>query len=215
MTRIIFIRHGQSVANHEDKFAGHSDFDLTDLGRKQAELASDYVKANYKIDAIYASDLLRAYNTAVPSAEKFGLPIHACEGLREIFAGDWEALTFEQIIKEYPNDFALWRDDFGRSYCPGGETVVQLSRRVCDTVRKICQDNDGKTVLIATHATPIRAIQCEASGYNAEDMANVSFVGNATISEFEYEDGKFISKRIGIAEHLGDLTTYLPKSLEK
>lgn len=214
MTRLIFIRHGQSVANYEDKFAGHSDFDLTDLGRKQAELAADYVKKNFKIDAIYASDLLRAYNTAVPSAKAFGLEITPSKELREIYAGVWEAMTFSDIIRDYAKDFAVWRDDFGHSYCPEGETVVQLSKRVCAEVRRIAEENDGKTVLIATHATPIRAIQCDAAGYSAEEMRKVNFVGNASISVFDCENGRFIAKEVGICDHLGDLSTYLPKSLE-
>ena len=214
MTRLIFIRHGQSVANHEDRFAGHSDFDLTDLGRKQAELAADYVKNNFEVDAIYASDLLRAYNTAVPSAKAFGLDVIPSKGLREIYAGAWESLTFGEIIRDYAKDFVLWRDDFGHSYCPEGETVVELSARVCAEVRRIAEENDDKTVLIATHATPIRAIQCEAAGYSAEEMAKVNFVGNASISIFEYENGRFIAKNVGISEHLGELSTYLPKSLE-
>ncbi len=215
MTQLIFIRHGQSVANHEDKFAGHSDFDLTELGRRQAELAANYVKENFKVDAVYSSDLLRAYNTALPAARAFGLEVIPCEELREIYAGDWEALTFEEIIRDYADDFALWRDDFGRSFCPGGETVVELSERVCRAVRRIAAENDGKTVLIATHATPVRAIQCEADGYTAEEMAKVNFVGNASISIFTCEDGRFTAKKVGICDHLGDLSTYLPKSLEK
>ena len=75
MTRIILIRHGQSIANFIGKFAGHSDFDLTELGHRQAELAAGYLLKNEKIDKIYASDLLRAYNTAVPTAKALGLEI--------------------------------------------------------------------------------------------------------------------------------------------
>ena len=63
MTRIILVRHGQSVANANLIFAGHSDFDLTDFGRAQAELLAKHLHKNEKIDAIYSSDLKRAYNT--------------------------------------------------------------------------------------------------------------------------------------------------------
>ena len=55
MTRLIMIRHGQSVANYEHRFAGHSDFDLTDLGRRQAECAATYLRRiGEKPDAIYS-----------------------------------------------------------------------------------------------------------------------------------------------------------------
>ncbi len=215
MTELIIIRHGQSVANEEDKFAGHSDFDLTDLGRRQAELAAIYVKNNFKVDAVYASDLKRAYNTAVPSAKAFGLEVIGSEALREIYAGEWEGMPFPDVIKNYAKDFVLWRDDFGKAYCPGGETTAELCERVCREVERIAKEHDGQTVLIATHASPVRAVQCAAQGYGSEGMSKVNFVGNASINLFRYEDGKFIEVETNITEHLGDLQTYLPASLEK
>ena len=211
MTRLIVIRHGQSVANEEDKFAGHSDFDLTDLGRTQAELAAEYIKAHFKVDAAYASDLKRAYNTALPTARAFGLEVHGDQGLREIFAGEWEAMDFSKVISDYGEDFVLWRDDFAAAYCPGGETVAELSKRVCDTVQRICKDHDGETVLIATHASPVRAIQSAASG---ESTSDINFVSNASINLFTYDNGKLAIKALNIVDHLGDLRTDLPASLE-
>jgi len=50
MTRLIIVRHGQSVANEQKRFAGHSNFDLTPLGRKQAELAGEYIFKNFKAE---------------------------------------------------------------------------------------------------------------------------------------------------------------------
>lgn len=56
MTRIIMIRHGQSLANAQSRFAGHSDFDLSELGKQQAELAAKYLYEREPLDAIYARD---------------------------------------------------------------------------------------------------------------------------------------------------------------
>ena len=80
MTRLVITRHGQSIANAEYRFAGHSDFDLSEIGKAQAELTSQYICAHEKIDVIYSSDLLRAYNTAVPTAKNLGLEIIPTEG---------------------------------------------------------------------------------------------------------------------------------------
>ena len=63
MVKLYFIRHGESLANQKDVFIGQYDFDLTEKGRKQAEMVADYLK-DVKVDAIYSSDLLRAYHTA-------------------------------------------------------------------------------------------------------------------------------------------------------
>ena len=67
-TKVVIIRHGQSIANAQGICLGHTDWDLTDLGREQARIAAEHLK-NEKIDAIYSSDLIRAYNTALPHAE--------------------------------------------------------------------------------------------------------------------------------------------------
>ena len=74
MTHVYFIRHGQSEGNLKHLFLGHTDLDLTDLGRKQAERVGDFFK-DIHVDAIYSSDLLRAYHTACPVAKAKGLEI--------------------------------------------------------------------------------------------------------------------------------------------
>ncbi len=209
MTQLLVIRHGQSVANKEDKFAGHSDFDLTDLGRTQAELVADYVKKNFKVDAVYASDLLRAYNTALPTAKAFELEVTPSKELREIYAGRWEGVLFPDIIRDDHEIFVNWRDNFDGAYCPEGETVREVRDRVVAEVRRIAEKHDGQTVVIASHATPVRAIHVEA------DPSVNAYVGNATVNIFNYENGKFSVVRANIDEHLGDLKTYLPDSLKK
>ena len=113
------VRHGQSMANKESRFAGHSDFDLSDLGHEQAKLAAEYLKDREKPDAIYSSDLSRAHNTAAPFAKVYGLTINDTEGLREIYAGSWEGLEMTEIIARYPDDMRAWREDFSNAPARG------------------------------------------------------------------------------------------------
>ena len=202
MTRLIIVRHGQSVANEQKRFAGHSNFDLTPLGRKQAELAGEYIFKNFKADAIYSSDLKRAYHTSLPAAKLFGLEVTKSPDLREIFAGEWETLTFDEILEQYTEDFTLWRTDIGASRCTDGESVAELYDRVCPEFLRIAEENEGKTVLIFTHATPIRMLECMSYGLGVEYASQVKFVKNASINIFEVENGipRMIEK--DIIEHL-------------
>lgn len=211
-TRFIMIRHGFSVANNEHRFAGNSDFPLTDLGRAQAERCAEALKEE-RIDAIYASDLSRAFDTAVPVARALGLEITATKGLREIFAGEWEGKTFDQIDEEYHDEFALWKRDIGRARCTGGESPREVSARVLSTLASIAEQNDGKTVCIATHATPIRSVCTAASGLDASDMAMIPWTANASISLFEYEDGIFTAVYTSNTDHLGELRTAPPSNV--
>ena len=210
MTKLILIRHGQSMANATNRFAGHSDFDLSDLGKRQAELAAEYIAKNFKIDAIYASDLLRAYNTAVPTAKKLGLPIEPRTGLREIFAGKWESMRFEDIQSTYTADFDTWKNNFSYARCTGGESVSELYDRVCAEVLSIAAENDGRCVLIATHATPIRVFETMARGLSAEHVAEVAFVCNASINVFTVEGGVATIDTLNITDHLEGNVTDVP-----
>ena len=91
-THLYLIRHGESEANKIDAFAGHSQFNLTAQGRAQAEKAAEYLSTLH-VDAIYSSDLPRAFQTAQPTAERLGMTVVKREQLREIEAGEWEGRT--------------------------------------------------------------------------------------------------------------------------
>lgn len=214
MTRIIMIRHGQSEANAQSRFAGHSDFDLTEIGKKQAALAAEYLYGKEKLDAIYSSDLLRAHNTALPFSHKYNLPVNDRADLRELFAGEWEGRTTSEIWEIYESDFRVWREDFSNARCTGGESVAELYGRIVAALKRIASDNDGKSILIATHATPIRAIEANSRGLGADRIHEVPFVRNAALNIFEYEDGVIRPVRTDIVDHLeGDLVTGVPRSL--
>ena len=215
MTRLIITRHGQSIAYAEKRFAGHSDFDLSDIGRKQAELAADYIAKNFKIDVIYSSDLLRAFNTAVPSAKRLGLEVIPYKPLREIFAGEWEGRTTDDLAIEYKNDFHVWKNDYASSRCTGGESTAEVYRRVTATVEEIAKKHDGQTVMLSTHATVVRAIQAYSMGLDETRVGEIPFTHNASINVFVYENGKLSPENVNIVEHLGDIVTGVHRSFSK
>ena len=215
MTRLIMIRHGQSVANAQSRFAGHSDFDLTDLGRQQAKCAARYLrKIGEKPDAVYSSDLLRAHNTAAPIANEFGLTVNDTPELREIYAGSWEAMLVEDIYRQHTQDFITWRLDIANARCTDGESVAELYSRIVAFVCHLAEKNDGKTLVLATHTTPVRAIDCFSRGWGAERIGDVQFVRNSAISIFEYENRAISPVRVDIVDHLDpSLITAVPTKL--
>lgn len=215
MTRIIMIRHGQSQANAQSRFAGHSDFDLSELGKQQAELAAKYLYGREPLDAIYASDLLRAHNTAVPFSKLYGLPITDREGLRELFAGDWEGRTIDEIKERYAEDFRVWREDFSNARCSGGESVAEIYARMIPEVLSLARENDGRCILLATHATPIRVTEAYSRGLSADRVHEVPFVRNSAMNIFEYDGENLRPVRTNITEHLDDsLQSDVPKGLQ-
>lgn len=212
-TTLIFVRHGQSRANLERVFAGHTDIPLTELGKRQAERTADFLR-EYPIEKIYASDLLRAMQTAEPTAQIKGLEILPRRELREIFAGDWEGVSYEELMRRFPESYGTWRTDCGRAHPENGESVVDLSKRIYREVDRIAAENRGKCVAIFTHATPIRLLRAKWEGYPPTELSKVMFCSNASVSVVEYgEDGGTNVLLCGYDEHQGDLATRFAKGI--
>lgn len=211
-TTLYLIRHGESLGNVRHIFLGHTDWDLTDLGRRQAACTAALFR-DTAVDAVVASDLLRAWNTARPIAEDKGLDILPEPGFREIFAGDWEARSFEDIEARYPEAYGVWRRDIGHAATPGGETVAQLYERVRAALDRTAAAHPGKTVVIATHATPIRVLMTGLSGLPVGEAARIPWVSNASVTRLRLEDGHYTIDYADRHDHLGALTTVLPANV--
>ena len=203
------IRHGQSVANEQNRFAGHSDYDLTDLGREQARLAGEYIRKHFKVDAVYASDLKRAYYTAVPTAEMFGLTVVKDTVLRELYVGDWETLHYTEVAERFPEDFDTWMNNYSFARCTNGESIRELYDRITPRVLDLARENDGKTIVIATHATPVRAFECYAMGLPPERICEAPTPVNASICVFKVEDRLASVESFNITEHIAHIVTAL------
>lgn len=158
--RLILVRHGFSEANDKNIYAGSMDYHLSELGVKQAELCGERFR-NVKVDAIYSSNLKRAYDTAVYVSREKGIQIIVDENLRECDGGDWEGRTYDELCELYPDDYGIWCNDIGRAICPNGESVKDFSCRIIKIITKIVEENKGKTVCVFTHATPIRVVTAQ------------------------------------------------------
>ena len=210
--RIILVRHGQSMGNLVHSFLGHTDLPLTELGHAQAEKTAEFL-SDYDIDVLYSSDLQRAYMTAEHIANKKGLSIIADPQMREIYAGEWENMLFEDIQNNYSNEFTIWRNDIGSSRCNGGESFVELYDRIIPEVTRIAGQNEGLTVCIATHATPIRCVRLKAHGYSFDRARELGWTQNASVTIVDVEDGQFSIVCDHIYEHLSDVATALPSNV--
>lgn len=210
MTKFLIIRHGQSTANLEERYAGWYDAPLTELGRKQAAITTDYILKNYHVDAVYSSDLIRAVETVKEIAARANVPLVKEKALREIDGGEWEEKQVEEIARKYPEQAYLWKTDIGKARPTGGESFAELQVRIDSAFRKIAAENDGKTVVVASHGGAIRTMQCLFENVPIEDMRKVPWTPNASVSEVNYENGKYTPVRLGYTGHLGTLITEIP-----
>ena len=209
MTTLLLVRHGQSEANRLDLFAGFYDAKLELHGEKQAQATAEYIQEHYHIDAVYASDLQRAHKTGQIIAAHLAVPIYDECGLREIDGGEWEGRNFHGLIDLYPEDFGLWKTDLAKARCTGGESVQQLSNRIMSTLERIAIENTGKTLVIATHATPIRAVITVVKYGDLAQMQDVPWVSNGSVTALTYDNGVWQCICAGEDRHLEGMKTVL------
>ncbi len=213
MATLLLVRHGESEANRSGTFAGQTDVQLLHKGIEQARKTAEYIAEHYTVSRVYASDLKRAYKTGRVISDLLQVDLISNEKLREINAGEWQGKMFDELVANYQEDYACWLSDIGNCTCTGGESVKQLGVRVVEALTDIAEDNIGKTVVIATHATPIRVLQCLLQGLSLDAMKDIPWVSNASVTELTYESGKWNFVNVGEDKHLSELKTSFPANV--
>ena len=148
MTTLLLVRHGETDWNAEGRLQGHTDRPLNDFGRRQARRLADELAAE-EFDAIYASDLARARETAEIVGEHLRLPVLLDPDLREKDWGNWEGLTSTER--------------FGIELV--GESAEQHTRRVLSALGRIAGQHPSGRILVVTHGGSMRRVQTEALGF--------------------------------------------------
>lgn len=213
VVKFIVVRHGFSTSNLDKTLTGHLDAPLVDIGHKQGEAVSDYIFNNYKIDAIYSSDLIRAVQTIEKLAFLTKLPIIKNKGLREICCGVWEGLKISQIMQENFEEYDRWRN-FDSSIAPkGGETFEDVKLRALNTLKNIAEQNDGKTIVIATHGGLIKVVQGYCLGLEGTRLNEIPYLSNGALLELEYTAEKFKISHDVIDSYLENIKTEMPKEI--
>ena len=210
MVTFIIVRHGYSVANKEKRFSGQMDIPLDEVGLCQAESVADYIVENFKVDSIYTSDLIRTVQTVKPTAERLGLAINKCKELREVDVGTWQGRLVEDIKKEYPENFEVYRKTPGLCRFDGGENYSDCLYRAKDVLDRLAKENDGKTIVIGTHGGVIRTLRAYLKNIPMDRIQELAHVPNASITIIEYNEGSIKLVEEGYAEHLSDKTTEAP-----
>ena len=169
MTTLLLVRHGETDWNADGRLQGHTDRPLSDFGRRQARQLAEEL-ADESLEAIYASDLARARETAEIVGERLALPVVLEPDLREKDWGTWEGLT---AVERDRVEFV-------------GESTEAHEERILRALRRISERHpDGGSVLVVTHGGSMRRAQTAAMG-----MA-MPVVENCGRWACAYKDGAF------------------------
>ena len=199
MLHLMLVRHGQTEWNVQRRFQGQSDVPLSDLGKRQADLIAERL-ANIQIDAVYASDLNRAWETARIIVNKKTLELLSEPRLRELKFGVLEGLTFEEAEARHPEMIAAWLDDFNNTP-QGGETITAFNTRIVTLLDDLIVKHKEQTVLLVGHGGSLSEILRVVLGLSREKRWYLE-MENASLTEVSIDDGYVALKRLNDTCHL-------------
>ena len=212
-TTVLLIRHGQSDSNLRDTMTGQSDPQLTERGILQAEVTAEFVYGNFDVDAVYSSDLKRAKHTADALANKLKCAVKTSKLLREMNVGVWDDKPFDEIERDYPEEYSIFRNDIGNASCPGGESSADVAKRVFGKIKSIVSENVGNTVAVAIHGGPIRAMQAVIGYGSVQAMKDIPWVANAAVVKITYLNDDWKIEEVELDENAKRIATRLPDNI--
>ncbi|MFI5061026.1 MAG: histidine phosphatase family protein [Actinomycetales bacterium] len=195
MTRISLVRHGQTDWNLAKRIQGSSDIPLNRTGREQAE-ATGVALAGGTFDAIYASPLSRATETASIIAEHTGLPEPlALAAVAERSYGEAEGLTGAEILARWPEGTPV----------PGRESRDAVVERALPALLELGARHPDESIIVVSHGGVISSLVRHVTDHALPGPGEV--IPNGSVHEFVYEDGRLTLDRFNVRPEDRDLFT--------
>jgi probable phosphomutase (TIGR03848 family) len=184
MTLLLLIRHAENDARKTRLVGRMPGIHLNEQGREQAEKLATRL-AKEPIQAIYASPLERAVETAQPLANALNLPVKLTPAVIEIDYGQWQGRTYKQLKRA-----KLWQEvgkDPSKIRFPGGETFLEAQQRAVTALEDLATDSD--MIAVFTHADIILLTLAHFLNMPLNDFYRLE-IKPASLSVVELKDGK-------------------------
>jgi len=189
VTRIVAVRHGETVWNAEMRMQGQLDTRLSARGQRQARRTAAAL-VDEGIEAIVSSDLVRASATAAAIADVVGLPVTTDVGLRERSFGVFQGWTYAEIDARWPEAAARWRRHDPTFAPEEGESLIAFDARAVAALTRIAAAAPGRTIAIVTHGGVLDCLYRAATGL-ALDAPRSWQLGNAAINRVLFTGERF------------------------
>jgi broad specificity phosphatase PhoE len=193
-TRVYLFRHGEVTLAETRRFIGHLDVPLSPLGEAQCRAQGARLR-DIRIDALYTSDLVRAWRSGELLGAPSGLVPRVVPDLREMSMGRWEGLTAEEIRTREPEAFATWMASIGAFPFPGGESVPDLAARAWPAFEALVDAHAGAAVAVVAHGGTNRTLLCRALGLPLDRLLAFG-QGYGAMTVLAYEAGRWSLRRL-------------------
>jgi len=203
-TIALLVRHGQTPTTGVVLPGQAPGLHLADKGRQQADAAAARIGKLPKVAAVYASNLERARETAMPIARARHLAVRVDRDLADCDVGDWTGQKLRrlarkpewQIVQRHPSGFRF----------PSGESFTEMQTRVTSALARIVARHPGAAVVVVSHADPIKAAVAHALGLHLDLFQRV-MIAPCSITVIGYHrEGPVVLTVNSIDGDLGRLT---------
>jgi probable phosphomutase (TIGR03848 family) len=185
-TLVLLVRHGQTPTTGKLLPGRAPGLHLADVGHEQARRAAERIAALATVDAVYASPLERARETAAPIAAARGLKVQIDKGLLECDFGDWTGAELKKLMK-LPEWGTVQRAPSTFTF-PNGESFTAMQTRMVGAIDRLRAKHAGGVIVLVSHADPIKAAVAHAMGTHI-DLFQRIVIGTCSVSAVAYGMG--------------------------
>lgn len=182
-TLVLLVRHGLTPTTGRLLPGRRRGLHLSDEGRRQAESLAARLAPLPTLAAIYSSPLERARETVAPLAKARGLAVRVEPGLLESDLGAWTGLSLKRAARR--PEWPIVQRHASAFRFPGGESFVEMQARMAGTVGRLVERHRGGTIVVASHADPIKTLVAHALG-TPLDLFQRIVIGPASITAIAY-----------------------------
>jgi len=203
-TTIYITRHGQTQWNVEERMQGFQDSPLTEQGIQQALWLRNALQ-HVHFDVLYTSPSQRAEKTAEILHEQRDCELICHDDLREIYMGDWEGRTRQEVQLQSPDAYvAFWETPHLYIKENGGESYYDLQKRAIGFVNSLLLRHEGETILIVTHAATLKTILNYFAGRALAQLWQPPFIHPTALCKVIAENQRFLIELHGDISHYQD-----------
>ena len=203
-TLVLLIRHGQTPTTGKTLPGRAKGLHLADSGHSQARNVAERLAVLKRLDAIYASPLERARETAAPLAKARSMSVRIDRGLLECEFGDWTGAELKDLMKK-PEWATVQRYPSGFRF-PGGESFAEMQTRMSSTVKRLAAAHVGGVIACVSHADPIKAVIADALGTHLDLFQRIS-ISTCSVSAIAYGPS---GPNVLCVNSVGDLSSLAP-----
>jgi probable phosphoglycerate mutase len=202
-TRLLLVRHGETLANREFRYIGTRDDELSEQGRSQAAALAEALSI-LPVAAVYSSPRRRTCDTAAPIAVRHHMDVQLLPALGEGSFGAWEGMSRAEVLARSVEDEQMLRawEANPEIAPPGGESFAAVRERVVGAVERLAQLHPDQTIVLVSHVGPIKVLLSVALGAPLTSLFQI-FLDPATISVVDWRHPRSTVRLLNSHAHLG------------